>query len=669
MSKEVSFKRRRKLAKLRKNIFSPAQQVFALPRQWKQSVLLCFDLFVIPLAVWLALFIRLNEEYQFIPNDFVAIMITMVLSAAFFLRNGFYRAIVRFMGQQAIITIIQGVTVSAFILAIAAFVSGSQLPRSIPIIYWTLALVMIGGSRLMMRSFYYRFLRKTGEKVVVYGAGISGRQLITTLIHSGNYYPVAFIDDDPSVAGRVINGIAVYDSSQLPELITEFSITHVFMALPSVTRQRRREIIDSLEGLPVYVKTVPDFADLMSGKARVDQLQDIELEDLLGRGPVPPDPELIQRCITNKVVIVTGAGGSIGSELCRQIISGEPKELLLLEISEYALYQINKELEQLKQEGDIQVQVIPLLGSVQNQNRLTSIFKEFSVDTVYHAAAYKHVPMVEYNVAEGVANNVLGTLAAARAAVEAEVETFVLISTDKAVRPTNVMGASKRMAELILQAFAEKYETTRFCMVRFGNVLGSSGSVVPLFRQQINTGGPVTVTHKEITRYFMTIPEAAQLVLQAGAMGQGGDVFVLDMGEPVKIVALARRLIHLMGREIKDKQHPRGDIEIVFTGLRPGEKLYEELLVGDNVTGTGHPKIMRAEEELLAEEEVDGHIKVLELACDSNDCELIQATLLAAVRGFVAKDGISDAIWQRRAENGFAKREVKNVVTGIFAES
>jgi FlaA1/EpsC-like NDP-sugar epimerase len=669
MSKEVSFKRRRKLAKLRKNIFSPAQQVFALPRQWKQSALLCFDLFVIPLAVWLALFIRMNREYQFIPNDFVAIMITMVLSAAFFLRNGFYRAIVRFMGQQAIITIIQGVTVSAFILAVAAFVTGSELPRSIPIIYWTLALVMIGGSRLIVRSFYYRFLRKTGEKVVIYGAGISGRQLITTLIHSGNYYPVAFIDDDPSVVGRVINGISVYDSSQLPELITEFSITHVFMALPSVTRQRRREIIDSLEGLPVYVKTVPDFADLMSGKARVDQLQDIELEDLLGRGPVPPDPELIQRCITNKVVMVTGAGGSIGSELCRQIISGEPKELLLLDISEYGLYQINKELEQLKQEGGIQIQVIPLLGSVQNQNRLTSIFKEFSVDTVYHAAAYKHVPMVEYNVAEGVANNVLGTLATAKAAVDAGVETFVLISTDKAVRPTNVMGASKRMAELILQAFSEKYETTRFCMVRFGNVLGSSGSVVPLFRQQINADGPVTVTHKEITRYFMTIPEAAQLVLQASAMGQGGDVFVLDMGEPVKIVALARRLIHLMGREIKDKQHPRGDIEIVFTGLRPGEKLYEELLVGNNVTGTGHSKIMRAEEELLGEEEIDAHIKVLEQACDSNDCELIQATLLAAVSGFVAKDGISDAIWQRRAENGFAKHGAENVVTGIFAES
>ncbi|ARN76327.1 nucleoside-diphosphate sugar epimerase [Oceanicoccus sagamiensis] len=647
----------------------PAEKFFSLPRQWKQSGLLALDLCFIPLAFWLAVVARWGGLiYEFKVVDLVAIMLTMVFSAAFFLRIGLYRAVIRFMGQQAIITIIQGVTVSAVILALAAFLTRSGVPRSTPIIYWATALILIGGSRLLLRSLYHSVYTKQGVKAVIYGAGVSGRQLLNTIFHGGEYQTAAIVDDDPALVGSVINGVSVYHSSQLSDLCTEFSISHVFLAMPSASHLRRREIIDELEGLPVYVKTVPDFADLMSGAAKVGQLQDIELADLLGRDTVPPDPELIDQCIRDKVVMVTGAGGSIGSELCRQIVLCQPKELILFDISEYALYQIVRELERSKAKGEHDIRITPLLGSVQNQARLESIMTEFAVNTVYHAAAYKHVPMVEYNVVEGVSNNVFGTLAAAGAAVKAGVEHFVLISTDKAVRPTNVMGASKRMAELLLQAFASKYDNTGFCMVRFGNVLGSSGSVVPLFRHQILNGGPVTVTHKDIIRYFMTIPEAAQLVLQASAMGKGGDVFVLDMGEPVRIVNLARRLIRLMGCEVKDKAHPKGDIEIHFTGLRPGEKLYEELLLGDNVTGTGHPKVMRAEESLLPEDEIDRYTQQLKEACDKNDCEAIQQTLQQAVAEFDAKDGISDAIWTRRMENGLIEASVAedNVVTGNF---
>jgi FlaA1/EpsC-like NDP-sugar epimerase len=672
MKRATSFSQKRRIAKLRRQFILPPEKLFSLPRHWKQSALLALDLCFIPLAFWLAVVARwggLTYEFQIV--DLLAVMLTMVFSAAFFLRVGLYRAVIRYMGQQAIITIIQGVTVSAVLLAIALFMARSGVPRSTPIIYWGVALILIGGSRLAVRAFYHRIINGSGVKAAIYGAGISGRQLLNTLYQGGEYKPVVIVDDDPSLVGSVIDGVSVYHSSRLPELSAEFSISHVFLAMPSASHLRRREIIDELEGLPVYVKTVPDFADLMSGAAKVGQLQDIELEDLLGRDAVPPDAALMAHCIQSKVVMVTGAGGSIGSELCRQIIRCQPSELILLDISEHALYQINKELERSRAKGEHKARIVPLLGSVQNQARLEAVMSEFAVKTVYHAAAYKHVPMVEYNVVEGVCNNVFGTLAAARAAVKVGVENFVLISTDKAVRPTNVMGASKRMAELLLQAFATKYASTSFCMVRFGNVLGSSGSVVPLFRQQILAGGPVTVTHKDIIRYFMTMPEAAQLVLQASAISEGGDVFILDMGEPVRIVNLARRLIRLMGSEVKDKAHPRGDVEIQFTGLRPGEKLYEELLLGDDVTGTGHPKIMRAEEALLPEEEIDRYTQQLREACDSNDCEAIQQILQLAVKEFDAKDGISDAIWQRRVENGLTEAVVveDNVVTGNFSQS
>ena len=638
------------LVRIKRYLMQNLSPRFSIPRQWKQSALLALDLIFIPLAIWLAVVVRWGGmAYQFQVVDFVAIVMTMVASAAYFLRIGLYRAIIRFMGQQAILTIIKGVTASAVILAIAGFLTKSGIPRSTPVIYWATGLFLIGGSRLLVRSFYHGVIRANGDKVIIYGAGASGRQLLNNLLHSGDYNPVAFVDDGPKLKGGVINGVSVYSTEQLPDLVSSFNISYVLLALPSVSHQRRREIIDDLEGLSVHVKTVPGFSELMLGSAKVGQLQDIDLEDLLGRDPVSPDVELIDRCIRDKVVMVTGAGGSIGSELCRQIARCQPRELVLLDISEHALYQVSTEL---KRDNSHNISVIPLLGMVQNQSRMETIFKEFKVETVYHAAAYKHVPMVEFNVVEGVYNNVFGTLSAARAAMKAGVENFVLISTDKAVRPTNMMGASKRMAELILQSFAKRYDGTRYSMVRFGNVLGSSGSVVPLFRRQIEDGGPVTVTHKDIIRYFMTIPEAAQLVLQASTMAKSGEVFVLDMGEPVRIVNLAQRLIRLMGYEIKDSAHPKGDIEIKYTGLRPGEKLYEELLIGDNASGTGHPKIMQAAEAMLDDDAIDQYTSELRDACDANDCDQIQQILQLAVAEFNAKDGISDAIWKRRLDNG-----------------
>lgn len=617
---------------------------------------MCF----IPCAIWLAVIARWGGlQYSFGIADYIAMALTVVLSSAYFLRIGLYRAIIRFMGQQAILTIIQGVTVSALVLAITAFLSRSNIPRSTPVIYWAIALIMIGGSRLFVRSFYHGVVRSAGENAVIYGAGESGRRLLAAIFPRGEYCPVGFVDDDRNIVSSVINGVSVYHPDQLLNLIEEFSVSHVFLALPSVARDRRKEIILMLEGLPVHVKTVPDFSELMLGTAKVGQLRDIELEDLLGREVVPPDQTLLSACITDKVVMVTGGGGSIGSELCRQIIHCQPRELVLLDISEYSLYAAANELEAIKKRHQLKLNIIPLLGSVLEADRVQSILETFAVNTIYHAAAYKHVPMVEHNIVAGVNNNVMGTLALGKAAVAAGVENFVLISTDKAVRPTNIMGASKRMAELVLQAFACKYPETRFCMVRFGNVLGSSGSVVPLFRQQIQDGGPVTVTHKDITRYFMTIPEAAQLVLQAGAMGQGGDVFVLDMGDPVKILNLAHQLIRLMGSEVRDEEHPKGDIEIQFTGLRPGEKLFEELLLGDNVTGTSHSKIMRAEEELLDEDKIDAYLSDLKRAATTNNCQLIHDTLSEAVSGFHSREGVSDVLWSRKMSVASDKNVVK----------
>ena len=640
------------------------EKLVELPRNIKQSVLLLLDMTFVCAAMWTAVALRFGHvNFQLGPIEYLCAILTLAASAVIFLRLGLYRAVIRYMGQQAIWAIITAISYSTLVLGASVFFTQAEVPRSMPFIYWVLALLGVGGTRLVMRAYYQAKLRSMSKNVIIYGAGESGRQLLTALHHGDQYRVVSFVDDDVRLQHSVINGLRVASPQAMEHLIKNNHITQVLLAIPSASAERRREIINSLVGLPVHVRTVPRINELVAGRAAVNQIQDIDLDDLLGRDPVPPHPELIDRCITGKVVMVTGAGGSIGSELCRQILLSRPKELLLLDNSEYALYQTERMLREELASAGQHAELMVLLGSVQDQRRLETLFRTFGVHTVYHAAAYKHVPMVEYNVAEGVANNVFGTWYAAEAARKAKVETFVLISTDKAVRPTNIMGASKRFAELILQGLAQDDCDTRFCMVRFGNVLGSSGSVVPLFREQIEKGGPVTVTHPEVSRYFMSIPEAAQLVLQASAMGTGGDVFVLDMGEPVRIVDLARRMIRLSGYEM-DHDTPVGEhVDIEFIGLRPGEKLHEELLLGTAVTGTGHPMIMRAEEECLSYS--DMHSALLELMhfCDTMDCAGITAVLSEAVSGFGGHEIRHDHVWIKQGRAG--KRVPAKTTTAV----
>ncbi|MEH6635217.1 MAG: nucleoside-diphosphate sugar epimerase/dehydratase [Halioglobus sp.] len=633
------------------------EKLIELPRNIKQACLLFLDMVYVALAMWSAVALRWGHlNFHLGTTEYICAVVTVLASAVVFLRLGLYRAVIRFMGQQAIWAIVTAVSYSTLILGATLFFAQAEVPRSTPFIYWGLALLGIGGTRLTVRAYYQAKLRSMSENVIIYGAGESGRELLTALYHGEQYHAVVFVDDDPKLQRSVINGLQVARPEDLPQLIAQHDITQVLLAIPSVSTERRKEVINSLVGLPVYVRTVPRIKELVAGQASINQIQDIELDDLLGRDPVPPHPELVERCITGKVVMVTGAGGSIGSELCRQIIVSGPAELVLLDNSEYALYSLERELQEVIKNLQLKVELVALLGSVQDKRRLESIFRTFNVKTVYHAAAYKHVPLVEYNIAEGVANNVFGTWYAAEAARKAGVETFVLVSTDKAVRPTNIMGASKRFAEMVLQGMAQNQGqnqssgTTHFCMVRFGNVLGSSGSVVPLFREQIKNGGPVTVTHPEVSRYFMSIPEAAQLVLQAGAMGTGGDVFVLDMGEPLRIVELARRMIRLSGYELNHDTHVGQHINISFVGLRPGEKLHEELLLGTNVTGTGHPMIMRAEEECLSFEQIHKLLNELITYCDTLDCEGISSVLNSAVSGFSGHRVRYDYLWKKQGK-------------------
>lgn len=652
-----------------------AEKAVELPRNIKQALLLVLDMGFVVSALWAARALRYWQTAVIAQPvstaEFAIIVITVLASAVIFLRLGLYRAVIRFMGQQALWAIVRGITYSTMVLGACIFFlqpAPLSVPRSLPFIYWGMCLILVGGSRMLIRAYYQDKLYAACQKVIIYGAGESGRQLLIALNHGNQYRAAFFVDDDKRLQGSVINGVRVEPPERLPELIQEHDITQVLLALPSISQERRRNIINELVNLPVYVRTVPKFVEILQGKASVDEIQDVELDDLLGREPVPPHPELIDRCITDKVVMVTGAGGSIGSELCRQILLARPRELVLLDSSEYALYNIERELRNLMEASEVDCELVALLGTVQDRRRLLRIFRGFGVETVYHAAAYKHVPLVEYNVAEGVANNVFGTWYAAEAAVEAGVETFVLVSTDKAVRPTNIMGASKRFAEMTCQTLAATQERTRFCMVRFGNVLGSSGSVVPLFREQIRAGGPLTVTHPEVTRYFMTIPESAQLVLQASAMGTGGDVFVLDMGEPVKIHELARRMIRLTGYTVKDEDNPGGDIEVTFSGLRPGEKLFEELLLGDNVSGTGHPMIMRAEEEFPELEDLERWLGELDKYCDQMDCAGIKAVLMDAVSGFEEHQGMHDHLWRKLQANGVEGSNVKKLFPDLPSE-
>lgn len=568
--------------------------------------------------------------------------------------QGLYKAIIRFIGEEMIVGVIRGVLLVAILVGLFDYLVIGPLGQSISsgLVFAAFGILGLTASRLGMRALVSGRQRR-GERVAIYGAGEAGRRLAAAVATSRSWDPVLFIDDSPAMRGRTVAGLPVCSAEGLPALVGVLNIRQILLALPSASRRKRQEILSDLELLPVRVQTVPDIGDLVSGKARVDDVRDVDVMDLLGRESVPPNAQLLGACILGKSVMVTGAGGSIGSELCRQIIRQKPARLVLLELSEPALFEIDLELRRLIEEDGASIELVPILASVHHRDRVLQVLQSFQVQTVYHAAAYKHVPLVEYNMNEGVYNNVIGTWHTAEAACDAGVETFVLISTDKAVSPVNVMGASKRFAELVLQAMSERQSGTRFCMVRFGNVLDSSGSVVPVFREQIRRGGPVTVTHRDIIRYFMTIPEAAQLVLQAGSMCQGGDVFVLDMGKPVRIADLARRMIHLMGLTVRDDQNPDGDIAIQYTGLRPAEKLYEELLIGNDVTGTDHPMILRAMEESLPWESVGHYIEQLLQACAGADCARVRELLVASVGGYKPTNGLDDLVWQAE---GLARR-------------
>ncbi len=625
------------------------QFILKLPRTAKRAISLLIDSVFLFCAFWLALLMRLDSfSPLFIQEYWLVFACILPLSLLSFVKLGLYRAVLRYMNIQAVWAVVLGSVFSAIFVIGISFLFQVGVPRTVPFIFMSLALIFIGGSRISVRAVisHQRWHKKAS--VLIYGAGSSGRQLSTALSEGPEFHTVAFVDDDKTLQGRVIQGINVYSPEEIPHLVISKKVEKILLAMPSASRERRKAVLSKSAYSGIQVLTIPGMADVVAGKAKLEEFKDVGVEDLLGRDPVVPKPELMNANIANKIVMVTGAGGSIGSELCRQIIRLKPTKLVLFESSEFALYTIDKELNEYKLTHDLTVEVLPLLGSVQRVNRIETVMKSFAVQTVYHAAAYKHVPLVEHNVVEGVRNNIFGTYYAARAAINANVETFVLISTDKAVRPTNIMGTTKRMAELVLQALSKTQNSTRFCMVRFGNVLGSSGSVVPLFRAQIRNGGPVTLTHPDITRYFMTIPEASQLVIQAGAMGKGGDVFVLDMGDAVKIYDLASNIIHLSGFSVKNSESPEGDIEIKCTGLRPGEKLYEELLIGDNVSGTSHERIMTAQEVMLNWNELEPLLTKLDLACHHFDHELIREILLNAPTGFNPTDGICDLVWQQK---------------------
>lgn len=632
------------------------RQLFEAQRSVKRSISLAYDSCAIAVAFYTAICIRLGTfNPPITSHELTTLALTVVISLLVFIRMGMYRAILRYMSTTAVVSIAISICISGILLTVMSFFTHSVIPRSVPLLYTLIAFIFIGTPRLLVRSIVIMLneqAKDQQEPVLIYGAGHTGHQLVLAL-QSSPHKVVGFIDDNPKLNGTSIAGIKVYGTRSINGLIENHKVTKILLALGNTSHARRSAIIKELEDYTISVQTVPAISDILSGKTRIEQIRDVEIEDLLGRDSVQANPALLGACIDKKVVMVTGAGGSIGSEICRQIIKQAPKTLILFELNEFSLYTIEMELrKELCTLGKSDVQLVALLGSVQREDRMETIMNSFGVQTVYHAAAYKHVPLVEHNIVEGVVNNVFGTWYCAEAAIKANVESFVLISTDKAVRPTNIMGASKRMAELVLQALSKRQQKTRFTMVRFGNVLGSSGSVVPLFREQIKHSGPITVTHPDIIRYFMTIPEAAELVIQAGSMGKGGDVFVLDMGEPVKIVDLAKRMIHLSGFEVKDEKHPEGDIEIRYTGLRPGEKLYEELLIGDNVSGTEHSRIMRAEEEYLSWSETALLLAKIDDACHSYKCDAVKKLLLEAPTGFNSQEQIRDEVWLKKQEHG-----------------
>jgi FlaA1/EpsC-like NDP-sugar epimerase len=615
-------------------------RLLLLSRFKKQLITLLVDAVVLIAVLLFSFSIRLGYWYWPEGDLFWLIFGAPVIALPVFLQFGLYHGIVRFLGLRALWAAVKAVSLYALIWGIVGLIFAIEgVPRSVVLINWLLAIMSISGLRMLARWMLSSAgAMFEGKNVIIYGAGSAGRQLADALLQSTEYKPIAFIDDDKDLISQHINGIKVYSIDSIELLVQKYSVDEAFLALPSASRRRRNEIINFLEPYPILVRILPGVSELAQGKIEVEDLREVSVDDLLGRESVKSELSLLQKSIKDKVVMVTGAGGSIGSELCRQIIKLGASKLIMFEQSELALYVINQELSK--------SHVFPILGSVVNQDRIERVCKKFGVKTIYHAAAYKHVPMVEYNNTEGVINNIFGTLKCAQAAINCHVEEFVLISTDKAVRPTNTMGATKRSAEMILQALSDDQKITKFIMVRFGNVLNSSGSVIPLFKDQIKGGGPVTVTDREIIRYFMTIPEAVELVIQAGALGTGGEVFVLDMGKPIKIFDLATRMIHLSGFEVKNESNPNGEIEIKITGLRPGEKLFEELLIDDNVGKTKHSMIMKAKEEMLSWDELGAILNSLEQAVENSDHEALRSLLIQIVPGFKPQCEISDLLYK-----------------------
>jgi FlaA1/EpsC-like NDP-sugar epimerase len=616
------------------------RRILTWPRAAKRIVVIAMDVLLSLVATWIAFTLRLDTLHVPSGAQWLAYGLAPLLAVPIFIRFGLYRAIFRYSGQAALLATTKAVAVYAAALTVVLlWGQWTMVPRSLGLLQPLVFLLLVATSRAMARFWLAGLSGKTAMpsgRLLIYGAGTAGVQTAAGLAASGDLQTVGFLDDDPAKVGRSINGVNVFSPKQVLALVERLGVTDILLALPSVSRERRNDIIASLREVPVHVRTLPGLADLASGRVSVQDFRELDLEDLLGRAAVQPQAELLASRLVDQTVLVSGAGGSIGSELCRQIVLERPRRLLLLDHNEFGLYSIHGELVTLCRVKGCEVELVPLLASVSNRRRLDAVCAQYSPDVVFHAAAYKHVPMVECNPAEGVLNNVFGTLNLAQAAGEAGVRRFVLVSTDKAVRPTNVMGASKRMAELVLQALAERAGGTGTCfsMVRFGNVLGSSGSVVPLFRSQMARGGPLTVTHPEVTRYFMTIPEAAQLVLQAAAMATGGEVFVLDMGAPVRIMDLARRMVELSGLKIRDQAHPEGDIEIQITGLRAGEKLYEELLIGNNPSPTSHPRIMKAHEEFMSWSALSSELERMWLAASEEDVQAIKRVLTDCVRGY-----------------------------------
>lgn len=634
-------------------IFSSA--LLRLPRRIKQLLVICLDIIICIFTVWIALAIRFEEWIILNNQNWLAITISLAIATPIFIINGLYRAIFRYSGLVALLTIINAVAIYGLLYAfIICFITIPGVPRSIGILQPLLLLVAVSLSRALARYwlgglYLNRRKRDILPKVLIYGAGKAGQQLAAGLTNCHEMQVVGFLDDASHLQHHELNGLKIYNPANLANIVVNKDISYVLLAIPSVSRTRRNQIIDLIRQAHVQVRTLPGLSDLARGEVHASDLRELEIEDLLGRDAIQPNQILLSQNITGKVVMVTGAGGSIGSELCRQIAGLNPSVLLMVELCEFALYSVSQQLEQQQEKHNTNVKCVALLANVQDEQRISQIMQTWQPNTVFHAAAYKHVPLVEFNCAQGIFNNVQGTLVMANQALAHGVNDFVLISTDKAVRPTNIMGASKRLAEMVLQAFAEHQASqTRFSMVRFGNVLGSSGSVVPLFKKQIKDGGPITLTHPDINRFFMTIPEAAQLVIQAGAMAEGGDVFVLDMGEPVKIIDLAKRMVELSGLTIQDDENPNGEIAIHITGLRPGEKLYEELLIGDNPLPTAHPRIMKAHENFIAWDRLSIKLEMLTQALHANDIAKVRELLQGLVQGYQPDTNIVDFVYQQQ---------------------